>query len=1107
MGEAGNWPGSVKAIAEWFPPEIRTKEAIMRWILLILWGITFLGVALCTRAFAQVDTGTISGTVRDQSGAVVPNAKITIRNTGTGLAQEVTTDSSGLYVSVPLYAGEYDVEVEVAGFRKEVQHLTLTVAERRVTDFSLQVGAATQEISVQGQVVSLQTESTTLSNLQSERNIDNLPLNGPNFAQLMGLAAGVMPAQTGSGAEGGSVPITMKRGVTGYSVNGQRYEMNLFLVDGILNNENHNGLGIVIYPPIDAIEEFRQETSVADAQSGRAAGGTVNLIYKSGTQQFHGTLFEYVRNSSLDARNFFDANIPEFRRNEFGATFGGPLIPSKSPKTFFFFDYQGVRTRRGQTFISTVPTLAAQGGNFSGYPQVIFDPLTQVTLGNGQVQRSQFTGNIIPPGRVDTVGQKIINLYPAPNLPGLINNFLFSPVAKDTENDEDIKVDHAFSDKDRAWVRYSHGVFDNFAPGALPAPAVGGGSPTGTHHQPVQQAVLSETHIFSPRTVNQWRFGMSYLGLRSTGQDYGQYLGLALGIPGSQVNGDPLTSGLPEFSISGFKTLGENGFTPAVLVSNDFQWNDDVTLIRGRHTLKGGMQMLRLRYNAFQSSSARGTMSFSKAYTSNPASPGGTGLGVADLLLGRPISGSIEVYTGDRGFRRSELSGYFQDTFKATSKLTFNLGVRYENFVGWPWTEAYNRMYQWVPAQQTVLQVGTNGIPPSGVYGRNDNFAPRVGLAYRFRSNTAFRAAFGTFYVPPIWDVTQNLGANPPLVVNTAFTNDEFDFVDAQPASAGFARPSVAAIPGSALFAVDPNAKTPTTYQWNAAIEQQLPGSILLTVAYVGVEGTHQNEEGAYVDVNQPVPGTSPIAQRRPYPLYQSISYDGSNFTSSFNGLEITGERRFSHGLTFLLSYTYSHSLDYPEGSMDSYDLRLDRGNSDWDVPNRLTASWTYVLPFSPKGRIRYAAAGWQANGILSLYGGLPFEVDSGENTLNNGAGSRANRICSGTLPNPTIQEWYNLSCFAYPGFEQWGTGGRNILRGPNTRQLDFSVFKKFPINVDGTRAFEFRAESFNLFNRPQFNLPDTTFDDPGGTVSSAGAPLTYQRTSREIQLGLKFYF
>ncbi|HEX5481774.1 MAG TPA: TonB-dependent receptor, partial [Terriglobia bacterium] len=357
--------------------------------------------------YGQVDTGTISGAVRDKSGAVIPNAQVTIRNVGTGQAQHITTNSTGLFVSLPLYAGQYDVEVVASGFVRETQRVTLSVAQRVETDFTLQLGSVRQTVTVHNVAASLQTEESTLSSLQTQKNIENLPLNGPNFAQLMGLAAGVVPAQMQTGAGGGGTPITMKRGVTGYSVNGLRLEENSFLVDGMFNNENHNGLGILVFPPIDAIQEFREENSVADAQFGRGGGGTVNLIYKSGTQHYHGDLFEFLRNSGLDARNFFDRNIPEFRRNQFGATLGGPILPRANSKTFFFADYQGVRTRLGQTFISTVPTLAARDGDFSEYPQRIYDPLSQAPLRGGGFERTQFPGNVIPSPMIDAVGQQL----------------------------------------------------------------------------------------------------------------------------------------------------------------------------------------------------------------------------------------------------------------------------------------------------------------------------------------------------------------------------------------------------------------------------------------------------------------------------------------------------------------------------------------------------------------------------------------------------------------------------------------------------------------------------------------------------------------------------
>lgn len=611
--------------------------------------------------------------------------------------------------------------------------------------------------------------------------------------------------------------------------------------------------------------------------------------------------------------------------------------------------------------------------------------------------------------------------------------------------------------------------------------------------------------------VNQARFAATRLDLTATNLDSGQYLASSIGIPGANVEGNVLTSGLPLFNISGFRQLGENPYSPAILVSNDFQWNDDLTLIHGRHTLKAGFQLIRRQYNTFQSNSVRGVMNFTTAYTSDPASPAGTGLGVADLLLGVPISGHMMFVSGagTRGFRRSDLASYFQDTFRVTNKVTLNLGLRYENFLGWPWTEAYNRMYQFVPSRQTVLQVGTNGIPLSGVHGRNHNFAPRLGLAYQILPNTVFRVAGGIFYSAPQWEISSNLSTNPPEAIYSSFTNSQYDFLGAHPASEGFFRPAVGVIPGSSLNAIDPNSKTETTYQWNAALEQKLPASVLLTVAYVGSKGTFLELQP---DVNQPVPGTTPIDQRRPFPTFQSIWRNENVANSIYNGLQVTVKRPFSHGLDFQMAYTYSHVIDYASGIengvMDSYNILLDRGSANFDVPNRLVASGTYLLPFKAPGWTRVAVNGWQMNGILTVYSGLPFSVGSSTNTLNIGSGTRADRVCSGTLSSPTISRWFDTSCFTPPGPQQWGTSGRNILRGPHTREFDFSLFKNFYFNHQETRSLQFRAEAFNLFNTPLFNNPDATIGSPGvGTVTTAGAPITLQRTSREIQLALKLSF
>ncbi len=1069
-------------------------------------GFSILILAGFSPLAAQVDTGTISGIVRDPSGGVVPQAKVTIRNIGTGQVQNIAGDAQGLYVSLPLYTGQYSVTVEVAGFDKFTKRVDLNVAQRVSLDFDLQVASAAQAVDVQATAGALQAESetSTLSNLRNETEVRNLPLNGRNFAQLMGLAAGVMPAES---EMTGNNPIIVKRGVTAYAMNGSRLEENQFLIEGIYDNDNHNGLGILLFPPLDAIDEFRVETSVADARFGRSGGGTTNIIYKSGTNRYHGDLFEFFRNSALDARNFFDKRIPEFRMNQYGATLGGPLVPGKDTRTFFFADFQGTRTRQGQSLVDSVPTAAERTGDFSVFPQVIYNPLTQTASGS-TFQRQPFAGNQIPASMIDPVGRNLANLYPLPNSPGTVNNYLYAAARAITENTFDMKVNHSFSDSDSGWARYSHSFFNIYEPGQLPPPAVGGGPPSGPNYQTADQAVLSETHIFSPRAVNQARFGFTRLNDQSLNIDYGQNAALEAGIAGVNVPGNINSTGLPLINITGLTPLGENGFSPAIIISNNFQWNDDVTYIRGRHALSFGGQFLRIQYNVFQSTSERGSMSFTTAYTSNPASTGASGLGAADLLLGKPLSGSLIYVPGLIGMRQSDVAGYIQDDFKATSRLTINLGLRYDNFIGWPYEEVNNRMYQFVPATGNLVQVGANGIPRSGHFGNNFNFAPRIGLAYKLPHDTVIRSAYGMFYSAPQVASTYDINFNPPETISSAFTNSQFDFPNARTAAAGFDRSNTIAS-GASLVYLDPHAKTPMTQQWNLTVAHQFPASLLLTAAYVGTKGTWLN---GYPDINEAVPGLTPIASRRPFPAYNTISGLENVENSSYNGLQLTLARRLTKGLDFQLAYTYSHAIDETSGNiattMDSYHIRLDRGSADFNVPHRFVASWTYLLPFQATGVLKQVVQGWQLNGILSLYSGLPFSVGSASNTLNNGKSTRADRLCNGSLSNPTVADWFNLSCFAIPGTLLWGDGGRNILHGPDTRVFDFSVFKDFPLSSDTSRYLQFRSEFFNLLNIPQFNNPAATFGAPGdGTVTSSGSPRTLQRISREIQFSLKLYF
>lgn len=1065
------------------------------------------------RGFAQVDTGVIMGEVRDNTGALVPNASVTLQNEATGITQTTVTNPTGVYVSAPLHPALYKVQIAMVGFQTSAKTVQLDLAQRAVVDFVLTVGSVSESVEVQAVAPVLQTEDSTISNLRSEKTIKGLPLNGRNFAQLIGLSAGAMPAQT---QQSGS-PLTMKRGVTGYAVNGQRLQGNNFLIDGLNNNENHNGLGILIFPPLDAIQEFRVESSVANAQFGHGGGGTINLTFKSGTKSFHGGVFEFFRNSALDAKNFFDSPkspIPPFKQNQFGGTLGGRFIPwEKDPKTFFFVDYEGQRVRQAQTLISSVPTSAFRAGDFAAAPQKIYDPLTQMQSGN-TFTRQQFPGNRIPTSRLDRVGQNILNLYPLPNLgAGISNNFLYNPLRSINADAFDVKIDRQFSEHDTVFGRFSQSLNDLVEPSQLPAPAVGNGPGVpGPTSQPVHQAVLSATHVFSANRINEARYGFTRLNLRSLNLNYGQNVSQQIGIPGANVPGDILTSGLTIFNINGFQGLGDNGFSPAIIISQNLEVNDNFTWIRGRHTIKYGGGIARREYNAFQSDTLHGTMSFGTAYSSNPAAPQGTGSGAADVLLGKPGSGLIRYLTGTRGFRRSELAFYVQDDFRLNARLTFNLGLRYENCLGCPWNEVNNRQYQFLPATGTLARVGRNGVPGNGVNGQNKNFGPRAGFAFQIHPKTVLRAGYGIFYSYPLLDITRNLSSNPPEFIASSFTNNQFDYPSARPASAGFDRPAAGNTFGTPINAINATDPTPYIQQWNAALQRQFPRALSLTIAYVGTKGTHLESQ---YDLNQPVPGITPVTQRQPYPQFQGIRLSSNRESSIYHGLQVTGERRFGQGLTMLLAYTYSHAIDENSGDFQSpmnvRAFRLDRGNADHDVRHRFTASASYALPFHPANvLLRQAIAGWQVNGILSWYGGLPFSVGSSTNTLNIGSGTRADRICTGDLPSSerTFQRWFNTSCFTAPGPQLFGNGGRNILRGPGTKQLDFSLFKDFPFNEDGARRLQFRAEAFNLTNTPQFNNPGATAGAAGaGVISSAGSPLTLQRTPRQLQLALKLYF
>jgi hypothetical protein len=1055
-----------------------------------------------------VETGVITGVVKDDTGAVIPNAPVSVRSTETGLANNTTTDAQGLYVSPPLTPGNYVVEIEVPGFSNVVEKIRLEVGQRVAANATLAVGTTAETIEVQATGELLETETSTVGNLRTEEAVKDLPLNGRNFAELLGLGAGVIPAQT----QLVSVPYTQQRGPSSYAFAGLRYQENRLLLDGIGDNENHNGLAVVIFPPIDAVQEFSEVITDADARYGRGNGGTINLVYKSGTDKYHGEVFEFLRNSALDARNYFDtAGKPPLRENEFGATFGGPLFNRKNPKTFFFADYAGARITQGLTDVETVPdfNLTSTGYNFSAYPAgTIKNPVTKVAYANNFIPLSDVN--------INSTGANILKFYQkyaSPNIAGktTANNFLYNPVRTDSEDAFDVKVDRKFSEIDSGFLRYSESWGSLSQPGILPVPLVGAVI-CGPAKDPAHQAVLGETHIFSSTTINTVRFGWSRLFVNAQNWDAGLNLPTLLGIPGVEVPGDPLSDGLPVMSFSGDTTIGDAANSPTQIGTNNYQTDDNVNLIRGKHSLDIGVELVRLEYNMFQTAAEHGSESYGTSYS---------GLAWTDLLFGAPKSGTYAYQHGTRGFRQTDLSFYVQDNYKVNSRLTLNLGVRYENFLGWPWTEVNNKMYNFVPSISTTTleQVGTDGVPRSGAYDNKTNFMPRVGFAYKVTSKTVFHSGYGIYYSAPNVTNSSGLSMNAPGVDYWAFNNSSTygaasNGVAFNYSSNGYVHTpvtSVSALPsGLPVYAQDPHAKTPYSEQWHASIQQQIPYSTVLTVAYVGTKGVHLDD---LRDINAGSPGTTNVTTARPYPFFAQINLLETEQISNYNALQVSAERR-AHGLTFLASYSYSHALDDGTGSpgsvLNPYNIRADYGDSDLNIPNRFVASGGYELPFRARGTLGSFVQGWQLNAILNYSDGLPFSVSSSSG-VGDGLTPRAELLPgygNGSLPSGqrTLGKWFNAAAFANPTAGQWGNSGRNILQGPGTKDVDFSVFKN--THLTDSKVLQLRAESFNLFNTPQFNNPGATAGSSTiGIVSSAGSPQTFQRISREIQFAAKITF
>jgi outer membrane receptor protein involved in Fe transport len=1052
-------------------------------------------------AYSQVDTGTITGTISDSQGARVGSATITFLEIATGISATTQTQSSGEYASPPLRPGDYKVTAEAQGFRTESRTgLTLRVQDRLRIDFTMSPGGVSEKVEVTSEASAIQSETSSLGQVITSRQITELPLNGRDYTQLATLSTGVVRTSSGTnGNSGGS----STGGQNSFVANGTRGTLNNFLLDGIDNNSNDNG-GLVLRTNVDAIQEFKLQTNGYSAEFGRSGGAVVNAIVKSGTNNFHGGVFEFFRNAALDARDYFEDPTQKkasFKQNQFGGTFGGPVIQNK---LFVFGDYQATRIRNPLIWISKVPTLLERTGDFSaaGEP-TIFDPST------GQ----PFPGNVIPAGSIDPISQAFMNLYPAPNTSGS-NNFIISPNESDTIDQGDGRIDYVPSEKDRVFLRYSQSGRTDLRPAPLPGLANGGDSSTGIGYEDTQGASLGYTRTISTRAVNEIRIGFNHVHIRR-GLPVG---GTVLPPPELQVPGVPNDSrvnGLTLFSPSGgYRRVGDPRFAPTLLGSQERQITDVFTLIRGEHTIKVGGEIRWSQFNISQEAAPRGQFLFSGQFTQDSSGNGGSSL--ADMLLGLPITARISTVIGLHN-RQHVPALFVQDDWKVTPRLTLNLGLRYDYFS--PTTEKDNRQANFDYATGTIVVAGQSGASESLVKADKANFAPRVGFAWTPTSsgNTVIRGAYGIFFsgqeirtAAPL-----QLAYNLPFFYEPTFISDGVTPVVT--VSQGFPtlNPSQAIDPG--VTSVDARLHTPYYQTWNLAVQRSLPAGISLEVAYAGSKGTHLQ---GVVDPNQdPVPGPGDVQARRPFPQFGGFTAITNIASSNYNSLQVKAEKRATHGLYLLSAFTYSKAInDLPEiccaapFAQNSYDLAAERGRADFDQTLRWVLSFDYELPFGkPGSRFSNGATdailgGWHLGGIYTLASGFPFSPYLGFDPSNTGTQGivRPNQLRDGNLPRsqrgPT--NWFDINAFAAPSGFAFGNAGRNVLIGPGQNVFDWSLRKEFVLTE--RQRLEFRAEFFNALNHPNFAQPDNFIDDgPGsaGVITSLAIPM------RQIQFGLKYSF
>ncbi len=1020
---------------------------------------------------AQVTTGTILGTVRDETDAILPGATVTIKNLDTGISRTAVTDEQGRYQATHLSLGNYEVSASLGGFQSVIRSgIQLTVGRTAVVDFVLKVGEITERIVVTGEASLVETTNAAIAGLTEGRQISDLPLNGRNFMQLTTLQQGVHVARTGQQSQTRGLGVRI-------SVGGARPKQNTFLLDGTELNDTAgetpaSAAGISL--GVDAIREFKVINNTYSAEFGGRAGGVISVVSKSGTNEIHGTAFYFHRNDNLDARNFFDPDQdpPEFKRNQFGFSLGGPV---RRDKTFFFTNYEGLRERLGLSLVSTVPTAAAREGR--------------------------------PPNRTVNVNPAVrpyLKFYPLPNGRDFGDGTAEHVRGASRDTDEDffvVKIDHNFSDRDSLFVRYS---FDD---GIRSDPNDDLGNIVEGLLNRYQYVTIEEKRIFSPALLNTFRFAYNRTKTDDTPLPLVQIDPSLAFIPGRPVGGIRVV-GLTDLD------LGGGGVIPRKFIFQLFQFTDDLNYTKGRHSLKFGLDIKRA-LNAYE----------------QPIRPGGRidFNTLEDFLTARTrrVEAMTPQSVSQRDYRQTMFAWYIQDDIKLTPRLTLNLGVRHE-FITVP-REVHGRqsaLRNIFPADDEVT-IGPLFTNPS-----KENLAPRLGLAWdpTGSGKTAIRAGFGLFY-DQLWTQYYLLpGAlNRPFMESVVFNRPAFPDI-----FRGFSLDRIP--PGARrVDSIEFQAKQPYRFQYSLSVQRELASGIVLNATYVGAQSVHNSRNLDSANQALPVRLSDgrlffPEGSRRRNPNWGPFRHRALDGMSFYHSFQLGVRKRLSQGLQFQAAYTLGKSVDDSSALFNTNefentqdipnpdDRKSDRGLSDFDVRHNFVFNFTYDLPGKNlAGAAGKVLGGWQINGILNLSSGSPFSPVLGFDnaralTFRAGGGQRP-ILLPGKSNNPVLggpDRYFDPTVFALPEPGFFGNLGRNTVIAPGVAQADISLFKSNFIKLGGRDDIniQFRAEFFNIFNRANFGLPQReVFSSRRQLIGNVGRITTTTTTSREVQFGLKFIF